>query len=909
MAWEREAGDKTHKGVHFAKEVWTKEIKRLRNDVVRDELKELLTGVQLSFFEDRLIQPPEQTHDELQAAIDQIHASVLNPSQQAQEYEQSIQQKAALRQLKWAFDCWCAVWFWQGDQLDVAPTPMRFVDPPPETQAAVERLGREYQFFHWELEFPDVFKGEGTGFDGVVGNPPWETLQPNSKEFFSNIDPLYRTYGKQEALEYQQSYFAADPNVEESWLTYCAQFKAIANWCKYVSYPFGDNEEVGSKFTLSRKKAESDLLQNEWRTKRQTHKSYADRRHPFRYQGEGKPYTYKMFTELAHSLLCDGGRLSLITPSGIYTDKGSANLRKLFLNHCEWTHLYAFQNERFVFGNIHHSFKMVVLTINKVGQTDTIATRFRLGPGDSPEAQELETDIPNDLNYLSVPAQQIKRFSPNTGALLEIRTEQDLKILEKMYQNGVFLGDRSAQGWGIHYRQGDFNMTSDSKLFPPRPKWEEKGYRPDEYGHWLKGNWQPYKGEPSILKRPEGLVLSVDGEWAIAVNEVEDVALPLYEGRMVGQFDFSEKGWVSGTGRKAVWREISSTDKVLEPQFLMANSMFSESESPQGTKIGFLAISSASNTRSMICTNLYKSPCGNAVPTLEISDSYSKGLWLTGVFNSYFYDFTLRNRFGGVNLNFFVVEETPVVKPELFQSFSQIAIQIAGLCWNSSRFASAWLKVASEFARQHLWKQLWAVTPHERLRLRCIVEAVVAKLYGLSLDEGSWILKECDHPIKKVCDKPFSRTLEPKGFWRVDKEKDPELRHTVLSLIAFHHLKQIGLEAFLDLNDGEGWMLPETLRLADYGLGHDDRAKEHQPVAARLGDRFLPWQLEGTPEESWEECERHAENLRRLLGNQPSEIDPPPSTPGSQSLNCDQQLTLLPNDTEQLNLFNLPDPE
>ena len=53
-------------------------------------------------------------------------------------------------------------------------------------------------------------------------------------------------------------------------------------------------------------------------------------------------------------------------------------------------------------------------------------------------------------------------------------------------------------------------------------------------------------------------------------------------------------------------------------------------------------------------------------------------------------------------------------------------------------------------------------------------------------------------------------------------------------------------------------MLPETLRLADYGLGHDDRAKVHQPVAARMGDRFLPWQIEGTPEESWAECERSA---------------------------------------------------
>ena len=62
-------------------------------------------------------------------------------------------------------------------------------------------------------------------------------------------------------------------------------------------------------------------------------------------------------------------------------------------------------------------------------------------------------------------------------------------------------------------------------------------------------------------------------------------------------------------------------------------------------------------------------------------------------------------------------------------------------------------------------------------------------------------------------------------------------------------------------NDGEGWLLPETLCLSDYGLGHDDRAKEPQPVASRLGPRFFDWQLAQSPEESWRECHLHARNL------------------------------------------------
>ena len=102
------------------------------------------------------------------------------------------------------------------------------------------------------------------------------------------------------------------------------------------------------------------------------------------------------------------------------------------------------------------------------------------------------------------------------------------------------------------------------------------------------------------------------------------------------------------------------------------------------------------------------------------------------------------------------------------------------------------------------------------------------------------------------------------------KTKSPELRHTVLTQIAFQDLedkiiaagdRDQGIEAFLAQNHGEGWMLPETLRLADYGLGRDDRAQQFQPVASRLGPRFYDWQLVQTAEESWRECHLHARNL------------------------------------------------
>ncbi len=187
--------------------------------------------------------------------------------------------------------------------------------------------------------------------------------------------------------------------------------------------------------------------------------------------------------------------------------------------------------------------------------------------------------------------------------------------------------------------------------------------------------------------------------------------------------------------------------------------------------------------------------------------------------------------------------------------------------------APTWLSLASgvPYLTQNSLLKLWAVTAHERLRLSVALDAFFAVLYQLTIDEYHYLLRECDYPSEAVTNRAFATRLDNRGFWRVDKDKHPEHRHTVLALVAFHDLqKEIaacggdvekGIEAFCSQNDGEGWMLPETLRLADYGLGHDERAREHQPVRECFGPRFYDWQLAQTPEESWRECHLHARNL------------------------------------------------
>jgi hypothetical protein len=152
-----------------------------------------------------------------------------------------------------------------------------------------------------------------------------------------------------------------------------------------------------------------------------------------------------------------------------------------------------------------------------------------------------------------------------------------------------------------------------------------------------------------------------------------------------------------------------------------------------------------------------------------------------------------------------------------------------------------------------------------------MLDALMAELYALEWEDLAHLLADCDHPVQVLASRSLKASFDQKGFWRVDKDKDPELRHTVLSLCAFRDLKRIiearpgdrvgAIASFCAADNGQGWQLPEHLRLADYDLGRDDRARQPQPVASRFGPRFFEFQLAQSAADSRSECEIHAANL------------------------------------------------
>ncbi len=957
MAWQRVGGDEKHSnGVHVEEGQQTKAIAAFAKQVKAD-LVSYIDGATLFYPVD--LTTVRTGHDTAENALREIHSLGITEVNQRQQRYEALRSSAEFRRLQDAFDLWCALWFWPATDLHAAPVPSQFAkgNLSAETWAVVREVAKERRFFHWELEFPDVFGHSSTGFNAVNGNPPWEIAKPNSKEFFSAIDPLYRGYGKQEAINRQKDYFGNDEQTERRWIEYQAFYKAMSNWVSSAGFPYGDRVTVdkdGKKshdLNLAEPRSRDSFAGSQhrhdtWKAAREESSGYADQDHAFRHQGSGDINLYKMFLEQAHAILGDGGRLGLIVPSGLYSDSGSRPLRQLFTEKCRWEWLFGFENHEAIF-DIHRSFKFNPVIIQKHGKTEAIRTAFmRRQLADWEEAEP---------HFTLYPADRITRFSPKSLALLEIQSQRDLEVLTKIYANSVLLGDDSPDGWGVRYTR-EFDMTNDSKLFPPRPKWEEWGYQADEYSRWIKGDWQPIeklyaelrvKPLPEGQRRcaqppydklpipradiPAGVILSREAthfirEKHIPVVEFTDaagrpltikegrgrnaterkivgpaVALPLYEGRMIGQFDLSEKGWVSGKGRSAVWREIPFASKTSEPQFAMGQAVamaFGVQPLREGT--GFMDVTAATNTRTFIASMVGNLPCGNKVPILSTARSGLHQMQVTAFANSLTEDYVTRMRLCGLTMNWFIVAELPLPSPSVCSSaLRRLAECAAKLNLVHVSRSPSWMRIGG-FSRRH-----WALTAAERMRQRVILDALVAVVWGLSVEDVSWLTR----PDRN----------NTKGFWRVDDDRPLEQRLTTLAVIAVRDLQQEiinnngdvskGIEAFCGLNDGEGWMLPETLRLADYGLGNAEQAREHQPVRSCFGERFYDWQLAQSADESRRECHLHARNLlgeasfQRLLDEIEGRVTP--ATPGAPAGGPDSRTGTL-FDMDDAPLFQQP---
>jgi hypothetical protein len=129
--------------------------------------------------------------------------------EQARRYRE-LQNSPLKRRKAQVADAWCAAFVWPkrlGAPAAITTQTVRELDEgavlPEDTAALLERLSSRYRFFHWHLEFPEIFRvaddeaadanpatGWQGGFSCVLGNPPWERVKLQEK---SSSRPRVRT--------------------------------------------------------------------------------------------------------------------------------------------------------------------------------------------------------------------------------------------------------------------------------------------------------------------------------------------------------------------------------------------------------------------------------------------------------------------------------------------------------------------------------------------------------------------------------------------------------------------------------------------------------------------------------------------------------------------------------------------
>ena len=133
-------------------------------------------------------QAPDDSLDAIWRKVERFRRLVVSP-----EYRH--QQRVA--------DAWCAAFFWPkktGTPSPITTNTIRQLEENAEAldtalREMLEHVARQYQFFHWQIAFPEVFsKG---GFDLVVGNPPWELMEAKgdveSSEEFARMQLWFRS--------------------------------------------------------------------------------------------------------------------------------------------------------------------------------------------------------------------------------------------------------------------------------------------------------------------------------------------------------------------------------------------------------------------------------------------------------------------------------------------------------------------------------------------------------------------------------------------------------------------------------------------------------------------------------------------------------------------------------------------
>ena len=426
--------------------------------------------------------------------------------------------------------------------------------------------------------------------------------------------------------------------------------------------------------------------------------------------GKGDVNTYALFAEHNWSVLEPRGRAGFIVPSGVVTDNTTKDYFQALLNHGALASVHHFENESLVFKGLDHRYRFVLFTIGESDYAELVFYARRA------------VDLDDRWRQFSLAPSDFATLNPNTRTCPTFRSRRDADINLAMYRRAGVLwreGDPDGNPWGLRFLTM-FHMANDSGLFRRGSDLAAAGWRP-EADRYEK-----------------------DGE----------VMVPLYEAKMIHQFDHRFGTYEGQSGAQANQGKLPELDHVAHadpwrvtlPRYWVAGNEVAARLDDAWDRywlLGWRDITFATNIRTVIACIIPRAAANHAFPLMMPSPDPQLGASLYANLSSIAFDYCARQKVGGVHLTFFTMRQLPLLGPKEYVVPARWIPSITISDWLLPRVLeltyTAWnLKPFAEDCGDDGPPFIW--DPDRRFQLRCEIDAAFFHLYGISRDDAAYIL-------------------------------------------------------------------------------------------------------------------------------------------------------------------------
>jgi hypothetical protein len=612
--------------------------------------------------------------------------------------------------LKLAADAWCAA-FVASKTPGVPPITdgtVRAIDEgrniDSRARAAVHELAEQYKFLHLHLAFPDVF-ARSDGFDAVLGNPPWDQIQYDPRETFAASHP-----------EIAEAPTMAKRN---------AMLRAL------------ETDEPDTYQRYQRDVRHLDGVK---------HFLHASGCHPL--ASVGRLNTAPLFVELMWNSTSPEGRTGVIAPTGIATDSFTQGFFRAMVERRALVSLYDFENSKTIFLGVHRSFKFCLLTL--VGSQGHVReSRFSFFAHEYSDLNAFERTF-------SLAPEDFALLNPNTKTCPIFRTNRDAEITKAIYRRvPLFILDDDPDGnpWDVSF-QLMFMMNTDSYLFRTREELEAAGYVLHG-NHYVRPAHVSGVDVDAATRDTHGPVGDSDrgsAEGAGRTSRIDAAVLkltpleehipdferyvPLYEGKMVHQFDHRWATYSNGRFRDVRCSEKKDPTYLPLPRYWIPSREISSRASGSRPWLqGWRDVAGSTDERTLITALHPRVGAGHTLPQIVVCDSLTRrrSALIQCVMNTFACDFVARQKVGRAHVALFVLKQIPLVAldtEEILRFIEPIALELFFTAWDMAPVALDLGYSGPPFQ----WDE------RRRPLLRAELDALMLHLYGVGRVDTLYIL-------------------------------------------------------------------------------------------------------------------------------------------------------------------------